>query len=928
MISNDQKTSLLVNSQLPEFVRDNPDYANFNLFLTAYYEWMEENGKVTERSKNLLNYKDIDKTTDEFLEYFTNDFLPNFPKDILIDEQKAVKIARELYQTKGTPASYKFLFKILYNSDFDLFYTKDAVLKASSGTWYVSKSLKLASDDPNFLSISNYRIFGETTKSIATIENSVLAGTKTEVFISNIERLFQSGETARIVDNANQDVYFKDGQVVSANTVGAETLRAKIVGQVSQLKIDPKNRGLLYQPGDPVVVYNGLNSNTGLGAVAEVGETTAGSIQSISVINGGYGYTTNSEILIIGGKGAKAVVGSLNPSANGIANIGFIPIDSIGLKKDILIGNTNYHFSNIATSNANTTLANAFTFTSYSTYPLSSVIVTNGGGGITTIPSVEAHEYIIDDIEQYSQLESMGILAPIQIDNPGQGYRVNDQIVFTGGSGLGARANVGRVSANGGILRVDYVSGPRIDYPLGGIAYRLDALPNVTVNSANTQASNASIYVPGVLGLGATFSVVVDRAGSVTTINLIDPGEDYVATPNVSLKVQDIVVSNVAISNMPSKGDVIYQGANTNVATYFATVDSISTLNVNDIPGLSTYNLRVFNYNSNPDPLLKLNINKNIHLNSISYKNYGDGTAKASASFLNGLVIGQGQYLTSQGQPSSFDVLQSKTYNNFTYQITVQKEIAKYRNVLLELLHPTGMNVVGRYALKSSVKHNFHPQEFFTAGLSLSDYTGYPASSATMTTDFTNKSTNIVQFNDLADVDISTFIFPYFSYLRLTPPNGPDVYSVVTDVDPMAATATISSDIWLTFPNVATITANSGCSAINITSITGAYDLLNNGNYSNTAYPMKDIVFAGDSVLIDNNTSKIVSSVDYIGGIIYLTTNLSANANSFLSVNRTYRAVDGDVKIFGPIGTQYIPQLITEDGNIITTEDGRIILLG
>jgi hypothetical protein len=178
MIANDQKTSLLVSSQLPEFVRDNPDYANFNLFLTAYYEWMEQNGKVTERTKNLLNYKDIDQTTDEFLDYFTNDFLPYFPKDILIDKQKAVKFARELYQTKGTPASYEFLFRILYNSDFDIFYTKDAVLKASAGTWYVAKSLKLASTDLNFLNTANYRLFGETTKSIATVENAVVAGTK------------------------------------------------------------------------------------------------------------------------------------------------------------------------------------------------------------------------------------------------------------------------------------------------------------------------------------------------------------------------------------------------------------------------------------------------------------------------------------------------------------------------------------------------------------------------------------------------------------------------------------------------------------------------------------------------------------------------------------------------------------------------------
>ena len=124
MITSGHKTSLLIPSQLPEFIRDDPSYANFVAFLQAYYEWMEQDGNVTDRSKNLLNYKDIDATTTEFLQYFTNEFLPYFPNDALISKEKAVKVARQLYRSKGTPASYQFLFRILYNPDFDVYYTK------------------------------------------------------------------------------------------------------------------------------------------------------------------------------------------------------------------------------------------------------------------------------------------------------------------------------------------------------------------------------------------------------------------------------------------------------------------------------------------------------------------------------------------------------------------------------------------------------------------------------------------------------------------------------------------------------------------------------------------------------------------------------------------------------------------------------------
>jgi hypothetical protein len=713
MSDTNQKTSLLVRSQLPEFVRDNPDYDNFVTFVQAYYEWMEQNNGVTYGSKNLLSYHDIDKTTSQFMEYFINDFLPYFPQDALVDKSLAIKVARQLYQTKGTPASYQFLFKTLYNSEFNLFYTKDSVLRASAGSWYVSKSLRLATTDTNFLNISRYRLFGESTKSIATVENALSTNDKIEVFISNIERLFNSGEFVRVVDNNNQDVYFLDGNVVPSGTPGSEILRAKIVGQISQINIDPNNRGLFYQPGDPVVVYGGLNSNTGIGATATVGTTTKGSIKRINVLTGGYGYTANPNtyITITDGGGASAVVGSLDPDPTKTMNVSFVVADSIRFDQSgqgPAISNTTYSFLANTISNVDTPLQDAFGFDSFQTYPISSVLVTNGGGGITKVPGVTAISSYIHSSLGNPDLKSLGILAPIQITSGGEGYQANDTIVFTGGSGYGAYANVETVDADGQILTISYVAGEE-SYTIGGMGYRTDALPAVSVNSANVQASGASIYVPGILGDGATFSAVTDRAGSITTISISNYGEDYIETPNVSIKIQDVVVYGIDITNFPQKSDTIYQGADVGNSSYLAYVDSVQLIQPNIDPALSLYNLRVYNYNSNPNLSLPIKFDgKDITLTMANHPihNYGDGTAKASATFLNGLTIGSGQYLNTQGQPSSFDVLQSKKYNNYTYLITVTEEISKYRDILLNLLHPTGMQMLGRYALKSEARFN------------------------------------------------------------------------------------------------------------------------------------------------------------------------------------------------------------------------------
>jgi hypothetical protein len=568
MISSSQKTSLLVPSQLPEFIRDNPDYSNFVLFLKAYYEWMEQNGQVTDRAKNLLNYKDVDQTTNEFIDYFTNDFLPYFPKDILIDESKAVKLARQLYQTKGTPGSYEFLFKVLYNSDFDIFYTKDAVLRASDGIWYISKSLKLNSTNKQFLNTKNLRIFGETTKSIATIENAVVAKNKIEIFISNIERLFQSGEFVRVVDNKNQDVLF-NGQV----------LRAKIVGQISQINVKPTNRGLSYAVGDPVIVYGGLSSNTGIGAIAEVGEVTTGSVRKVTVLTGGQGYSSSNNIpantqfeFTVFDPDAKkpiAIVGSLDPNAANSRTVSLLSSDTIGLKKDIPIGNTYYYFAANLNANISCTLANALSFTSFTTYPLNSVVVTNGGGGITTMPTLEARSLYPTDTLGGSNLKNLGILGKIKVINGGRGYVANDTIVFTGGSGYGAAARVSSVNASGGIINVSFYAA-NTNFPIGGMGYRPEWMPGVSVNSANANATGAILATTGILGDGATFDMVLDRAGSITKINIVDGGEDYIATPNVSIRIQDILVTNVSISSLPQKDDLVYQGNTINTSIYRA----------------------------------------------------------------------------------------------------------------------------------------------------------------------------------------------------------------------------------------------------------------------------------------------------------------------------------------------------------------------
>jgi len=185
----------LLESQIPGFVVEN--YPNFVSFIEAYYEWMERSNKgaTLYHTKKLLDYKNVDETIDDFLEYFRKDFLPYFPADIALDERKLIKTAREFYSKKGSLESIKFLFRVLYNKEIEIFYPKEQVLRASDGKWNQPQSIKviLSAENENLDLdlLAKRQGIGSTSRAKCRIESANRSIDKflnrevVELFISN-----------------------------------------------------------------------------------------------------------------------------------------------------------------------------------------------------------------------------------------------------------------------------------------------------------------------------------------------------------------------------------------------------------------------------------------------------------------------------------------------------------------------------------------------------------------------------------------------------------------------------------------------------------------------------------------------------------------------------------------------------------------------
>ena len=411
-------------------------------------------------------------------------------------------------------------------------------------------------------------------------------------------------------------------------TISPTTLTSKVIGQINQINLarnasgQPVNRGEYYSSGDPVIVYGGLNENipNPVGAIAEVGNVTSGFVTTVNVIDGGYGYSLPPNTIIHFDnvdptRPPLANVFSLNTDLE--TDVFLFPYETISnitnSRQSIQIGDGNYKFLNgnlPSTANVNTKIGDALGFKSFASYPISYVNVENGGAGINKTPIVKAHALEQTDVNGSSTyLGSMGMLSPLKIITGGVGYQANDVIVFSGGSGLGANAIVTTVNSNGAITGTSYrynESTTPHKYPLGGFGYRMDDLPSVSVNSANVNAHGATLIVTSIMGEGAVLVANTQRVGAVTDINIINYGEDYVAKPNVSLSVQDIVVSNANIILLPQKGDIAYQGSSLITSSYRSTLYETTLLQPNANVFQELYNIRVYNYNTQPNPSLPI----------------------------------------------------------------------------------------------------------------------------------------------------------------------------------------------------------------------------------------------------------------------------------------------------------------------------------
>lgn len=198
--------SSLVKTQFPEFY--NTEGTRFVDFVQQYYVWMESQNQAVNRSRNLLNYRDIDKTSQEFVGYFKNKYLNGFPITAAANTQFLTKHATELYGAKGTSAGIQLTMRALFNQPASVHYPSEDLFKTSDGIWITPMYLELSVSDRTKLFIGK-EIVGSRSGAKAFMEALVkkrVAGKNIQVaYLSDLRGNFITGDFITTTADTNLD---------------------------------------------------------------------------------------------------------------------------------------------------------------------------------------------------------------------------------------------------------------------------------------------------------------------------------------------------------------------------------------------------------------------------------------------------------------------------------------------------------------------------------------------------------------------------------------------------------------------------------------------------------------------------------------------------------------------------------------------------
>lgn len=268
---NKLKIKNMINGQLPDFIRGNVDYSKFIAFLESYYEFLE-----IQDPRNIESIRDIDQTLDQFINQFRKEF-EVFISGYNGNERLLIRKIRDLYNSKGSEASYRLLFRMLFNKEIDIFLPSEQILKSSDGKWVQNISLFIEQREGSLFDlVGNIAV-------IQTVKNPV------QVFVERV---------VHIQDNIYEVFISKNfyGSIKVGDFVQFESVVGAVVPTTVQAIISTPGKN--FKVGQLFQIGNDIGQGTII-KVTKVG--SQGELERVSIIKFGTGYSVDFFSELTGG---------------------------------------------------------------------------------------------------------------------------------------------------------------------------------------------------------------------------------------------------------------------------------------------------------------------------------------------------------------------------------------------------------------------------------------------------------------------------------------------------------------------------------------------------------------------------------------------------------------------------------------------------
>ena len=79
----------------------------------TYYRFLENEGQTTKATRKFLDYRNTNLATGDFFKFLREEFMENFPPNLMVDERLLISRILDFYKSKGSEDSYKLLFRVI-----------------------------------------------------------------------------------------------------------------------------------------------------------------------------------------------------------------------------------------------------------------------------------------------------------------------------------------------------------------------------------------------------------------------------------------------------------------------------------------------------------------------------------------------------------------------------------------------------------------------------------------------------------------------------------------------------------------------------------------------------------------------------------------------------------------------------------------------